>query len=650
MIWLKKIILILIFSQKSMSTRLYSNIIEILQKRVISQPHKIVYTFLKDGENDLETLTYQELDQRAKAIANHLYEIAKPLRNINEPLPRALLVYPYNNGLDFIVAFFGCLYAQIIAVPCHPPTNRLTTKEVQERLISAQAQIILTHSNLASKLQENLAEFKNDNLTWLITDKIKTKDVIEYPQLSIQKDDLAFFQYTSGSTGEPKGVMITHDAIMQNQEMLKQAFGHSSESVGVGWLPLFHDMGLIGNVIQAVYLGASCVMFSPISFVQKPIRWIEAISRYQATTSGAPNFAYELLCDQVKDEQLVNLDLSSWEVAFSGAEPVLKETIERFSQKFAVCGFNPDAFFPCYGMAEATLFITGANKNKPPVIKYVDKASLEENKVLLTNEAVKGSRSIISCGRPYLNSKILIVNPKSLTKCKTNEVGEIWVSSASLGQGYWQQPELTAKTFQAYVKDSNEGAFLRTGDLGFIDQQELFISGRLNDVMVFWGFNHYPQNLEQTVAECHPALQSSGGAAFSVEVGGKERLVIVQEVKRTYRNSIVVEDVVETIRLALFREHFIDVLAIALIKPFSLPKTSSGKVQRKTCKTKFLENNLEIIAQWHSPETESSNMTSLLQRYLNPLTYLKISTSIARGKFRRWLYLFLQKTTIKIDN
>ncbi len=611
----------------------YSSIVEILQKNAAAKPQQTAYIWLADGENKTVELTYGELEQQAKAIAVQLQQYTTPGS-------RVLVAYPYSAGLEFIAAFFGCLYAGVVAVPCHPPLNRLTIAEVQSRVVSAETEVILTNSGLLSKLQEQLSDIKSE-LHWLNTDTLSIGEVDHWKQPEFNPDCLAFLQYTSGSTGNPKGVMITHDCLLQNQEMLKLSFGHSEQSTGVGWLPLFHDMGLIGNVIQAVYLGTSCVLMSPVSFVQKPIRWLQAISKYQATTSGAPNFAYELLCDRIKDEKLAQLDLSSWEVAFCGAEPVQKETIARFSRKFAPCGFQPSAFYPCYGMAEATLLITGGTKAKAPIVKHLDKVALEKNQVVICNENQKAVTQIISSGYPWLDGKIAIADPQTLTKCAADRIGEIWVSSSSVGKGYWKMPEATAETFQAYLKDTQEGPFLRTGDLGFIEDGELYITGRLNDVMVFWGLNHYPQNIEQTVEQCHPALKANSGAAFSITVEDGNRLVIVQEIERSYRKCLVAAEVIEAIRWAVFQQHFIDVYAIALLTPGSLPKTSSGKVKRSACQADFLSDSLDTLNKWYLPDVRSSNVTALWQRYTNPLTYLKMFAGIVRGRLRRFLYVWL---------
>ena len=614
-----------------MTVKTHSSIVEILQQKAIAKPEAIAYIFLEDGEHKEIKLTYRELENRVKAIA-------KQLQGIVDPGSRALLVYSYNDSLEFIQAFFGCLYAGVVAVPCHPPMNRLTTVEVQTRLVDAKAEIVLSNATLLPQLQKQLTDSENAAVKWLDTTKIKAL-AEDYRIPAIDPDSLAFLQYTSGSTGEPKGVTIAHRCLLQNQEMLRLAFGHDEHSVGAGWLPLFHDMGLIGNVIQTIYLGACCVMMSPVSFVQKPIRWLQAVSKYKVTTSGAPNFAYDLLCDRAKDSQIEQLDLSNWKLAFCGAEPVKEATIERFSQKFAACGFQKSAFYPCYGMAEATLMITGGDYRKPPIVKYIDKIALEENKVVGKSKEQSGVTTIVSAGHPWLDGKIAIANPQTLTECAADEVGEIWFASSSVGKGYWQKPEVTVKTFQATL---NGKQYLRTGDLGFICDNELYITGRLNDVLVFWGLNHYPQQIERTVEESHEALKPNCGAAISVNVAG-ERLVIVQEIERSHRRSFVLEDVVESIRWAIFQQHFIDVYSIVLLKPGALPKTSSGKVQRNATKERYLADDLSVMARWSLPDSQASDMTSLMERYTNPVTYLKMMSAVTKGKLRRFFYLLANR-------
>lgn len=617
----------------------YSNLIDLLDDRGQYQPNKTAFTFLKDGETQLVNLTYQELTRQAKAIASHLNAL-----NI-KPGDRAVLVYPYDGALEFIAAFFGCLYAGVIAVPCYPPQNRLALRDLQSRLLSCQSEIILTTKSYLAKLKSQLITPESNpnfnKLHWLSTDDVADAIVSNWRQKKCDRDALAFLQYTSGSTGIPKGVIVTHGCILHNQKMLQMAFGHTEAASGVGWLPLFHDMGLIGTVLQAVYLGSPCLFMSPVTFIQKPIRWLQAISRYQATTSGAPNFAYELLIRRATPEQIANLDLSSWTVAFCGAEPIRAETLDQFAETFAPCGFQREAFYPCYGMAEATLFVTGGVKTDSPVVKYVEKVALEKNKVVTASSQKEGFKAIVGCGRTWLDGKIAIADPETLTQCSLNQIGEIWVSGSGIAKGYWNFPEETERTFQAYLKDTSEGPFLRTGDLGFVQDGELFITGRLTDLMVFWGFNHYPQHIEETVEKCHPALRSGGGAAFAVEVNGEDRLVIAQEIERSHRQSLVVDEVVEAIRWTIFQEHFIDVYGIVLLKTGSLPKTSSGKVQRKATQAQFLEESLDIVGEWRLQE--QSDIKSLINRYLNPMTHLRRYYLMFGGRLRKLLYARMRK-------
>lgn len=592
-----------------------ANLVELLCHRARQHPDRPAFIFLRDGETEAGRLTYADLDRQARAIALQLQQRVAPG-------DRVLLVYPYEAGLAFIAAFWGCLYAQAIAIPCHAPRNPSGWADLQARRASAGATLGLTTPSLLPKLQAQLDAISSPDqpLPWLIPDPTGPGDAA-WVSPRLTPDTLAFLQYTSGSTGQPKGVIITHDCLWQNQRMLQAAFGHTEASVGLGWLPLFHDMGLIGNVLQAIYVGSSCVLMSPLAFVQKPLRWLTAMSRYRATTSGGPNFAYDLLCRYVTDAQRDSLDLSTWEVAFCGAEPVRRATLDRFVETFQSCGFRREAFYPCYGMAEATLFITGGEKAKPPTCLTVAAAALEQRRVTLATAG--RTQTLVSCGRPWLETQVVIADPTLGKPCGEDEIGEVWVSGGGIGRGYWQQPDLTEATFNAALHTGDSG-FLRTGDLGFLHQGELFLTGRLHDVLVFWGFNHYPHQIEQTVEACHPGFRANGCAAFSAWVEGDERLVIVQEIDRHYRDRPLLQEVIEPIRWAIFQEHFVDVGAIVLVKPGGLPRTSSGKIQRRRCKHLFLEGSLAPLAEWRS--TDVSDIPSLIRRYLNPLTHL-----------RRWL-------------
>jgi acyl-CoA synthetase (AMP-forming)/AMP-acid ligase II len=377
-------------------------------------------------------------------------------------------------------------------------------------------------------------------------------------------------------------------------------------------------MGLIGGVVQPLYGSFPVTLMSPVALVQKPFRWLEAISEYQATTSGGPNFAYDLVCRTATPEKLEQLDLSSWDVAFSGAEPVRWDTLKRFAEIFGPCGFKPEAFYPCYGMAETTLFISGGHKHQTPNILWVDPVALEHNQVIQTQETSlannpqsRKTRSLVSCGFPWLADEVMIVDPQELTPRDADQVGEILVSGKGVGLGYWDKPEDTETTFRVYVE--GRGPYLRTGDLGFLQDGELYITGRIKDMMILWGRNRYPQEIEATLDTCHPAIRAGHSAAFSVETELGEQLIIAAEIERRYLRNLNVEEVVNAIRQAIAEQNTVDVFAIVLLKTTTIPKTTSGKIQRRACRTKFLEGSLDSVGQWRL-DTETSQLSELANR------------------------------------
>ena len=563
-------------------------LIDLINSRAQKQHDEAAYRFLHRSE-EFANLTYGELDCRARAIAAYL----QSLDVVGE---RALLLY--QPGIEFIIGFFGCLYAGVIAVPAYPPRRNQKMMRLEAIVKDASAKVILTTAPLLSEVESRLADNPDlEALHWLATDEVEVKLANSWQSPKVSSKTIAFLQYTSGSTGMPKGVTVDHGNLLHNERMIREAFGHTLDTTVVGWLPLFHDMGLIGNVLQPLYLGRTCILMSPADFLTKPIRWLQAISRYRATTSGGPNFAYDLCIRRTTPEQRAELDLSSWQIAFTGAEPVRAETMEQFAEAFKPCGFRREAFYPCYGMAETTLLVTGGSKDYYPVIKSVDATALEQNQV----EAVKKGnkiRKIVSCGHTWLEQEVAIAEPKTLTRVGDNRVGEIWVKGESVVRGYWNKPEKTQETFKAYLADTGEGPFLRTGDLGFIQDNELFVTGRLKDVIIVRGQNHYPQDIELTVEKSHPALRAGCGAAFTVEVKGSERLVIVQEVERSYLRKLDTPKVVDSICQAVTAEHGLQPYATVLIKTGSIPKTSSGKVRRHACRSGFLDGSLNVINDW----------------------------------------------------
>ncbi len=567
----------------------FSTLIELLCYRAQTLTDQTAYTFLQDGETETSTLTYQELDRQAR-------KIAVKLKSMNAANSRALLLYP--PGLEFITAFFGCLYAGVVAVPAYPPRPNQSMGRLQAIITDAQATIALTTDLWFSNIQKRFTDNPElSQLQWLLTNDIADDLAIAWREPIITSNSLAFLQYTSGSTGTPKGVMVSHGNILHNCDLIHKSFGDTPESLGVSWLPSYHDMGLIGGVLQPLYIGAPIVLMPALAFIQKPVRWLQAISHYKATTSGGPNFAYDLCLRKITPEQRATLDLSSWEVAFTGAEPVRAETLKQFAATFASCGFREESFHPCYGMAETTLLVSGGLKTAKPIIRQVSRTALEVNQVMATSSEQEDSWAIVGCGQSWLDQKVLIVAPDSLTSLLDNQVGEIWVSGPSVAQGYWNKPLETEQNFHAYLT-TGEGPFLRTGDLGFLQAGELFITGRIKDLLIVRGQNHYPQDIELTVEQSHPALRPGCGAAFTVDIKNEERLVVIQEVERNYLRKLNVKEVVKSIQQAVTAQHSLQIYATALVKTGSIPKTSSGKIQRHACRTGFLAGSLNVIEDW----------------------------------------------------
>jgi amino acid adenylation domain-containing protein len=547
-----------------------------------------VYTFLPEAEGGEIHLTYGELDRKARSLG-------ALLRREFEPGDRALLLYA--NGLDYVVAFFGCLYAGLIAVPAYPPRmTRLNRGYARLEAIAKDAapSVALTQSALTSAFWQRASEGTGFGRVRLIaTDDLVDDLAADWELPPIDGDSLAFLQYTSGTTGSPKGVMVSHGNLLSNQRVIAEAFRLDQTSVIVGWLPMFHDMGLVGNVLHTAYLGASCKLMSPTSFLQHPLRWLRAISEYRATTSGGPNFAYDLCARKVAAEDKEGLDLSSWSVAFNGAEPIRPETMERFASAFAGCGFRREAFYPCYGLAEASLMVSGGDKTLPPVVRSFRGDALER-KTATAAEGDEKARSLVGCGRAMAGHKVVVADAETLRECEPGMIGEVCFSGPSVARGYWNRSEETARTFKARINSQGEEEFLRTGDLGFIHEGELFIAGRLKDMFIIRGRNYYPQDIEQTVEQSYEGLRPGCCAAFSVEANDEERLVVVQELERNFR-ALDLDKAAAAIRQAVAQEHGLQVYGVSFIKYGAIPKTSSGKIQRHACKAGFSAGSLETI-------------------------------------------------------
>ncbi|HVR99107.1 MAG TPA: fatty acyl-AMP ligase, partial [Thermoanaerobaculia bacterium] len=443
-------------------------LIDLLRHRAAEGGRAPAYTFLADGEVEAEQLTYAELDRQARALGAALAAMGE--RGLYGE--RALLLYP--PGLEFIAAFLGCLYGGVVAVPAYPPRSQRGLPRLLSIVQDAKPSVVLTTGALLRKAEALLGQVLGDSgVACIATDQLLEEDAgalaSAWTPPAIDGATLAFLQYTSGSTSTPKGVMVSHGNLLHNEEMIRQAFGQSAESVILGWLPVYHDMGLIGNVLQPLYVGAPCILMSPVAFLQKPLRWLEAISRYRATTSGGPNFAYALCAQKVTEEQKAGLDLSSWRVAFNGAEPVRAETLDRFAAAFAQCGFRREAFYPCFGLAEATLFVTGGALAEPFVARPFEAAALERDEAVPAESGEnRPARELVGCGHAWAGQRVEIVDPSTFTACAPGRVGEVWVAGPSVAHGYWGRPDATERDFHARLADEPEaGPFLRTGDLGF---------------------------------------------------------------------------------------------------------------------------------------------------------------------------------------
>lgn len=565
----------------------YENLVELLSLRADQQRHQRGFTFLTDEQAE-EGVTYGELDRQARTIGAHLQR----LKAAGE---RVLLLYP--PGLAYIAAFFGCLYAGAVAVPVYPPRRNRPTPRLEVVVADSQAKIVLTTAKTlaeAARLQLHAPYLKE--LHWLATDDLLADAAAEWQPIRVDRDHHAFLQYTSGSTATPKGVILTHGNLLHNLEGIRRAFEHSAESQGVIWLPPYHDMGLIGGILQPLYVGFPVVLMSPMAFLQRPYNWLHAVSRYRATTSGGPNFAYDLCVQKITPEQRLTLDLSHWRIAFNGAETVRHETLERFATTFAPCGFQREMFYPCYGLAEGTLLVAGGERAAVPLIHLVDERALGRHRVATAACEGHGVRALVSSGRTLTDQTIVVADPASHAHCASDKIGELWVSGPSVAQGYWNQPTATAQSFGAFLADSGEGPFLRTGDLGFLRDGELFVTGRLKDLIIVRGHNYYPQDIELTVEGSHGALQPGSGAAFSVEVNGEEQLVVAQEIKMEARHRVDGPEIASAIRQAVSEHHELQIYAVLLLKSGTIPKTSSGKIQRHACRDGWHHNSLSVVA------------------------------------------------------
>ena len=573
------------------------SLVELLRFRARVQPDDRAFVFLRDGEHESDAVSYVELDRRSRTIA-------AALRSRAAPGARALLMYP--PGLDFVSAFFGCLYAGVVAVPVFPPRWRVPDRNLARAVsvaADAQPEVVLSTTGTAERWAQaaaagtapELARFSRGRRAgdgadaWLATDVLDDRAPAEWRDPGADPRTLAFLQYTSGSTDAPRGVMISHGNLLHNLSYAFHRAGNDRSSVSVSWLPVVHDMGLIDGVLQPVYSGCPACLMSPAAFLQRPVRWLRAISRYRATRSGAPNFAYDLCVRRIGVDERAALDLRSWRDAYNGAEPVRRSTLERFAAAFADSGFRPTAFRPSYGLAEATLLVTSG--------RYEAGASRP-----CTADDAAGGEAGVSCGRPGFGTSVVVVDPGSRRPCADGAVGEIWVRGPGVAAGYWNRPAQSARTFGARTADGR-GPYLRTGDLGIVDDHGVRITGRSKDVLIVRGTKHYPQDLERTAEGRHRAVRPGCAAAFAADRGSSgDRIALVAEVDpRRLESPAAADAAIAAIRSGVTEAHGVQLSVVTLVPPGGVEKTTSGKVKRFACRNALLAGTLEALAMWRRP-------------------------------------------------
>jgi acyl-CoA synthetase (AMP-forming)/AMP-acid ligase II len=573
-----------------------ATLVDLLEARAAEQGNDVAFTFLVDGEHEGPRFTFAELDARARSVAAALRD-----RGVGRG-ERALLLFP--PGLDFIPAFFGCLYAGVIAVPAYPPQPSQASRTLP-RLLSivgdADAAIVLANANVAEAAERMLRDAPSlAAIPWLATDTLSDASAA-WSNGGVDANDLAFLQYTSGSTAAPRGVMVTHANLLHNLAYASHAADRDRSTRSVSWLPVIHDMGLIEGVLGPIFGGYPAFLMAPASFLQRPIRWLRAITRYGASTSGGPNFAYDLCVRKITDAQRDGLDLRCWRAAYNGAEPIRAQTLEAFHTRFKDVGFEWRSFYPVYGLAESTLLVSTGGRDDEPVVLDASSDALARGQLRASRGS--GTRPLVSSGPVSFGTRVAIVDPHTRERCVEGRVGEVWVASPSVARGYWRNETETRETFHARIADG-DGPYLRTGDLGAMRGGELFIAGRMKDVLIVRGFKHYPQDIEQTAERQHAAIRQGCSAAFAIDGPTGESVAIALEIDG--RSSSLGDDerdaqlaeIIERVRAAIVDHHGIVLSAVSLLSVGAMPKTSSGKLRRRACRIAFEDGALDEVARW----------------------------------------------------
>lgn len=531
---------------------MFKNLKELFIARCREEPESATYRFLQDGRE--VSLKNAELRSRCERLARALLRRA-------QPADRAVILHP--PGIDYVIAFFACVLAGIIAVPCYPPRFGRGSERLRSVIRAAAPALVIGSRDYVKEL--NVLAGEGAGIAVVYNDADAEAGLYESAS-DASAESVAFLQFTSGSTGAPKGVMVTHANLLNNLEIIRLRFENTRDSLGVVWLPPYHDMGLIGGILQPLFTGFPVVLMSPFVFLQKPVRWLAAISKYSATCSGGPNFAYQLCVDRITDADTAGLDLSSWKVAFNGAEPINPDVMRRFSEKFARCGFDASAFLPCYGLAEATLMVSGAKRS-----------------------GRKREGRAASCGPAAPGHRVEIVDPESHVPQPEGAEGEIWVQGPSVAPGYWRDPCATRETFHAFLRDKrSEGTFLRTGDLGYLINGDLTVSGRIKDLIIIRGSNYYPQDVEEAVTGAHPDIAPGRAAAFGCRLDDEEKLIVIAEVARAHRRDADINAIRAAVVAAVTAKLGVPIHEFHVVAPGCIPITTSGKISRTQCRIDYL--------------------------------------------------------------
>lgn len=581
-------------------------LIDRLVGHAATTPHKIAYTFLQDDGCRAE-ISYSQLQHRVLGGAS-------ALRDRFPPGERLLLLF--SPGIEFVVGFLACLAAGVIAVPAYPPRKNRSIHRLESIYGDARPAAILTARRDLAGISEQVA-VQWPKCSMVAIEELERSGGFSSADYDPPSDSIAFLQYTSGSTANPRGVIVTHANLVANERQIQASFQQTPDSIMVSWLPLFHDMGLVGGVLQPLFVGGAGVLLSPMKFLRDPICWLQAVTDFRGTTTGAPNFAFEHCVDSIPDERISELDLSSLRVAYNGAEPVRDHTLRRFAAKFRPCGFREEAFFPCYGLAESTLLVSGGPPGRGPRTLQVCPDALAAHKVTRVSNDLGRSRCLVSSGLIAEGTEVIIVDPESGEVCKPGMVGEIWLASDSVAQGYWNNEPDTLRTFNAVPISGNHRKYLRTGDTGFLDSGELFVTGRIKDVIIARGRNLYPQDIEAIVEPVIPFARPNTVVAFGLQAMRSEVVGIVAEAHRGLLYQLgcaALHDAenqqlhapgripafIHEVREIVSRTFDVTADVICLVRPGSFFRTSSGKLQRSACKAAWLSGTLDLVFSWQS--------------------------------------------------